>query len=72
MQVPVPPSSGSDDLQSGVEHGLSLRPGPVDPSEVQRQLKHLRRLEPAARKALAAAVADPGPQDFEASLRELA
>ncbi len=65
-----------DDLSVGVERGLALRAGPVDPAEVQRQLRHLRRLEPSARMAVAtaglAAGADIPVQDFDACLRDLA
>jgi hypothetical protein len=70
------PKPDPDDLSTSVERGLALRAGPVDPAEVQRQLKHLRRLEPSARMAVAtagvAARADLPAQDFGACLRDLA
>ncbi len=74
---PLPHSKPDpDDLSVWVERGLALRAGPVDPAEVQRQLKHLRRLEPSARLAVAtagvAARADIPVQDFSACLRDLA
>lgn len=68
------PKPDPDDLSVWVERGLALRAGPVDSAEVQRQLKHLRRLEPSARMAVAtaAARADIPVQDFGACLRDLA
>jgi hypothetical protein len=70
------PKPDPDDLSVWVECGLALRAGPADPAEVQRQLKHLRRLEPSARLAVAtagvAARADIAVQDFGACLRDLA
>ncbi len=75
MQSALLPSSSSDDLIVWVERGLTLRSGSVDPAEVQRQLKHMRRLEPSAGCAVAmagiAARADLPVQDFEACLRDL-
>lgn len=75
MQTKPDLNSSSDDLSVWVERGLALRPGPVDPAEVQRQLKHLRRLEPWASVAVThaglAARADAPTQDFGACLREL-
>ena len=74
---PLPHSKPDpDDLSVWVERGLALRAGPVDPAEVQRQLKHLRRLESSARMAVAAAgvaTRENLPvQDFSACLRDLA
>ncbi|MEI7786784.1 MAG: hypothetical protein WCK08_20530 [Betaproteobacteria bacterium] len=75
MHLSTQAHSSSEDLSVWVERGLALRPGPVEPAEVQRQLKHLRRLEPSASVAVAhaglAARADAPPQDFGACLREL-
>jgi len=75
MQSGTHPFLGSDELIVWVERGLALRSGTVDPTEVQRQLKHLRRLEPSARSAVAmagvAARADLPVQDFDTCLRGL-
>ena len=74
MQSIPHPKPDPDDLSVWVERGLALRAGPGDPAEVQRQLKHLRRLEPSARMAVATAAArtDISVQDFGACLRDLA
>jgi len=68
-------SSEPNGLVGCVEQGLALRAGStgqVDPAEVQRLLKQLRRLEPAALQALAEAAEHPESQDFAACLRSLA
>jgi hypothetical protein len=63
------PNPDTEDLSAHIERALGLRAAPVDPIEAQRLLKHLRRLEPAAQRALADAAA--GAPDFGASLRAL-
>lgn len=67
-----------DALIDPIERALALRTrseGAVDPDEVQRLLKHLKRLEPAALQALGEAgeaAAATEAQDFQACLRSLA
>ena len=63
------PNPDTADLSAHIERALGLRAAPVDPTEVQRLLKHLRRLEPAAQRALADQAA--GVADFDARLRAL-
>jgi hypothetical protein len=63
------PIPDTEDLSAHIERALGLRAAPVDPNEVQRLLKHLRRLEPAALRALADE--GTGVQDFGTSLRDL-
>lgn len=63
------PNPDTADLSAHIERALGLRAAPVDPNEVQRLLKHLRRLEPAAQRAMANEGRDT--QDFSASLRAL-
>lgn len=75
--TPKPDSSDStpDPLIDTIERGLALRArseGEADPAEVQRLLKHLKRLEPAALQALAEAAKHTEAQDFDACLRSLA
>jgi hypothetical protein len=64
------PNPDSEDLSAHIERALGLRAAPVDPMEVQRLLKHLRRLEPAAQRALLADEGAGAP-GFAASLRAL-
>jgi hypothetical protein len=69
------PDSPPDPLIDTIERGLALRTrsgGVADPAEVQRLLKHLKRLEPAALQALAEAAEHSEAQDFDACLRSLA
>jgi hypothetical protein len=63
------PNPDTEDLSAHIERALGLRAAPVDPTEVKRLLKHLRRLEPAALRALADE--GTGAQDFGTSLRDL-
>lgn len=63
-----------DALIDPIERGLALRArseGAVDPDEVQRLLKHLKRLEPAALQAMDEAATHTEGQDFQACLRSL-
>lgn len=69
MNIQSSPNPDTEDLSAHIERALGLRAAPVDPAEVQRLLKHLRRLEPAALRALAAE--SSGAQDFGTSLRAL-
>jgi hypothetical protein len=72
---PNSPDSPPDPLIGAIERGLALRArsgGVADPAEVQRLLKHLKRLEPAALQALAEAAEPNEAQDFDACLRSLA
>ena len=69
------PDSPPDPLIDTIERGLALRTrsgGVADPAEVQRLLKHLKRLESAALQALAEAAEHSEAQDFDACLRSLA
>lgn len=63
------PNPDTADLSAHIERALGLRAAPVDPAEVQRLLKHLRRLEPAAQRALSDE--GRGAPDFGTSLRAL-
>jgi hypothetical protein len=69
MNIQPPPNSLAEDLSAHIERALGLRAAPVDPQEVQRLLKHLRRLEPSALRAVADAAADG--TDFDTCLRQL-
>lgn len=66
MQVFQPSETPPADLQAHIRSVLS----PVDPAQVQRLLKHLRRLEPAACLALQQSQGR-ALEDFEQSLRDL-
>jgi hypothetical protein len=75
MSATPSPASPPDPLIGEIERGLALRArseGAADPAEVQRLLKHLKRLEPAALQALAEAAEPNEAQDFDACLRSLA
>jgi hypothetical protein len=72
---PDRPDSPPDPLIDTIKRSLALRArsgGVADPAEVQRLLKHLKRLEPAALQALAEAAEHSEAQDFDACLRSLA
>lgn len=75
MSAAPSPANHPDALIDPIERALALRvgsEGAVDPDEVQRLLKHLKRLEPAALQALGEAAAATEAQDFQACLRSLA
>jgi dihydrodipicolinate synthase/N-acetylneuraminate lyase len=78
MSAAPSPANHPDALIDPIERALALRTrseGAVDPDEVQRLLKHLKRLEPAALQALGEAgeaAAATEAQDFQACLRSLA
>ena len=78
MSAAPSPANHPDALIGHIERALALRArseGAVDPDEVQRLLKHLKRLEPAALQALGEAgeaAAATEAQDFQACLRSLA
>ncbi len=78
MSAAPSPANHTDALIGHIERALALRArseGAVDPDEVQRLLKHLKRLEPAALQALGEAgeaAAATEAQDFQACLRSLA
>ncbi len=72
---PDRPDRPPDPLIDTIERALALRArsgGVADSAEVQRLLKHLKRLEPAALQALAEAAGHTEAQDFDACLRSLA
>ena len=75
MSAAPSPANHPDALIGQIERALALRArsgGVADPAEVQRLLKHLKRLEPAALQALAEAAEPTEAQDFDACLRSLA
>lgn len=78
MSAAPSPANHPDALIDPIERALALRTrseGAIDPDEVQRLLKHLKRLEPAALQALGEAgeaAAATEAQDFQACLRSLA
>jgi hypothetical protein len=78
MSAAPSPANHPDALIDHIERALALRTrseGAIDPDEVQRLLKHLKRLEPAALQALGEAGeagAASEAQDFQACLRSLA
>lgn len=76
-QHPTDASPEPGALAGFVEQGLALlqagSAGPADTAELQRLLKHLRRLEPAALQAMAEAGGAPAAsEDFSACLKSLA
>lgn len=66
MQVFEPSETPPTDLQAHICRMLDA----ADPAQVQRLLKHLRRLEPAARLALEQSQGRTL-EDFDPTLREL-